>query len=301
MFAQTKWRFGIVERRGMRPRWRAGRALSGAGLAAVLAAGLANASPVFAEVVVSHSAKSGELRGGRLLLRGVSGRASYVTDAGRSGTTSVRWMHRRVFLPGKSAVGMLHIAGWRGGQEPTFKLSKPRYSASRRTVSYKAKPLPGTRVSSRAAGAAALQVPRRFGAASLSILPHPTLAPGDNGGRDCTVDIDLAGNLLSGVGLVSASKWDTDTWDSYPSGAINYPPEGSAQAIVTSYGGLWRGCGWSTVWRTAPDGYSGNITISVSWQWNGGISTSCTVADPNPHGVYCYRDDEDVIGWVISN
>jgi hypothetical protein len=32
--------------------------------------------------------------------------------------------------------GVLHVAGYHGGDEPTFRLSQPRYSPSRQTVSY---------------------------------------------------------------------------------------------------------------------------------------------------------------------
>ena len=80
-------------------------------------------------------------------MRGVSGRARYLTGAGRSATMSLRRLHRRVFLAGKPPTGMLHIAG--RSDDLTFRLSKPRYNGSRQTVSYTAKPLPGTPLSRR--------------------------------------------------------------------------------------------------------------------------------------------------------
>ncbi len=249
-FAETTWRSRAFERRGVRRRWRAGAALSAAGLAAVLAAGLAGASPASAEVVVSHAAKRGELRGGRLILHGVSGRVSYFTDAGRSGTASVRRLHRRVFLPGKPAIGMLHVAGSHGGREPSFRLSKPRYAASRRTVSYKAKPLHITPVSSAPARASSA-APRRFGAASLSILPHPTLASGDNGGHDCELLLQYPLNSQDGaLDLTSRDKWDTDTWGAEPPYRMNE----LSDALITSEGGLWRGCGFHSLTRSRPHG-----------------------------------------------
>jgi len=256
---------------------------------------MAGASPVFAGVVVSHSAQSGELHGGRLILRGVSGRASYVTDAGRSGTTSVRRLHRRVFLPGKPATGMLHIAGSRGGQEPTFKLSNPRYSASRRTVSYKAKPLQGRTVSSRAARAAALTAPARFGAASSSILPHPSLGS-RSGGRACEVQIENAGSAHSEtLNRQLFSRWDTD--DRLGGEEPRWQVNANRDAIVGSVGSLWRGCGNQTVWQASTwDGKVATLTVDVSWQWRDPAPiTSCT-STPELLSVRTQRHQHNSLG-----
>ena len=115
-----------------------------------------------------HSAKSGQLGGGRLMLEGVTGRVSWAHDSGRAGTLAVRRMHRQLFSAGKpAATGTLHVAGHRGGDELTLRLSKPRYNATRRMVSYAVRRITG-RLPGRAAGAAG--VARRFGAASLSIV-----------------------------------------------------------------------------------------------------------------------------------
>jgi hypothetical protein len=167
----------------------------------------AAAAPGGATVFV-QSAKSGKVGGGRLLLTGVSGRVSWATNSGRSGAISIRRLHRQLIRPRKPATGTLHIAGQRGGQELTFRLSRPRYNAARHTVAYRAKPLPKRR----AARAAGFRRPRRFGAASLSIIPHPTLM----GASDPTVNTCSAtitnltsyelvadGSLFSLVG-----KWD---------------------------------------------------------------------------------------------
>lgn len=280
---------GHEVQRGAGPRWRAGRALSAAGLVAGLLA-LASASPASAEVVVSHAAKSGELRDGRLILRGVSGRAGYVTDAGRSGTTSVRRMHQRAFPPGKPAIGTLHIAGSGGGQEPAFRLSKPRYDASRRIVSYKARALQGTSASSTVARSSALPAPRRFGAASLSILPHPSLASGGGGGHDCIMQVGVTpGGGAANLRLQSSANWDTDVWTMAPPSDILV----ADKATMESQGGLWRGCGFSTVWESL----GATITVAVSWPWNDAPTTSCTVSGVNR--VHCNRDDVSVIGWDI--
>ena len=61
----------------------------------------------------------------------------------------------RAFPPKPAtATGTLHVAGHHGGDELTFKLSRPRYNAARRTVSYKIKRLGNGRLPSRAAQAA---------------------------------------------------------------------------------------------------------------------------------------------------
>jgi hypothetical protein len=148
------------------------------GLAAVAAAGLWAAGPAGAqqlprdEVVFVHSAKSGELNGGRLRLHGVTGRVTWAHNSGRSGVMKVKRLHRMLFsTTTATATGTLHVAGHRGGDELTFKLSRPRYNAARRTVSYKVKPLGDGRLPTR--GAQAAGAPRRFGSASLSIIGAP--------------------------------------------------------------------------------------------------------------------------------
>ena len=96
------------------------RRLRAAGLAVVLAAGLlaaglagASSASASAATMVTQSAKGGVLKNGRLTLRGVSGRVTYVLNTGRQGTLSVRRLHRRLFLPGEPATGTLHVAGFR--------------------------------------------------------------------------------------------------------------------------------------------------------------------------------------------
>jgi hypothetical protein len=64
-------------------------------------------------------------------------RLTWLTNGGRSGVVSVARLHRRSFLPGTPpATGTLPVAGHSGGDEPTFRLIRPRYNASRQTVSY---------------------------------------------------------------------------------------------------------------------------------------------------------------------
>jgi hypothetical protein len=101
-------------------------------------------------------------------LHGVGRHVTWSHHSGRAGVTLVKRLHRRLLSPGTpAATGTLHVAGHRGGDALTFRLSRPRYIRARRTVSYKAKPLGHGRFPSRAAQAAAAA--RKFGAASLSI------------------------------------------------------------------------------------------------------------------------------------
>ena len=66
----------------------------------------------------------------------------------------VKRLHRMLFSAKTArATGTLHVAGHRGGDELTVKLSRPRYNAARRTVSYKFKRLGDGRLPSRAAQA----------------------------------------------------------------------------------------------------------------------------------------------------
>jgi hypothetical protein len=141
-------------------------------LVAVFAAGLLAAVPAFAQAPIDamfvHSAKSGELGGGRLTLQGGGPRVTWAHRSGRSGVMAVRRMHRLVFSGANlTATGTLHVAGHRGGQELTFTLSRPRYNAARDTVSYAVRRMKG-RLPGRAAGVAGIA--RGFGAASLSIV-----------------------------------------------------------------------------------------------------------------------------------
>jgi hypothetical protein len=178
MLTDTEKRSGTFRGRGRRSRRRGWRAGAAAGLAAVAAAGLLAAAPAGAKapprdaVVFVHSAKSGELGGGRLTLHGVSGRVTWAHNSGRSGVMTVRRLHRMLFSPKPTtATGTLHVAGHHGGDELTFKLSRPRYNAARRTVSYKIKRLGNGRLPGRAAQAAGAA--RRFGPASLSMVGAP--------------------------------------------------------------------------------------------------------------------------------
>jgi hypothetical protein len=295
-----------VETRG---RFRlAGLALATAGLVA-----LAPAS-AHASATVVHSAKSGELAGSRLKLHGVGRHVTWTTNTGRSGVTRITTIHRKLFLPRKRATGTLHIAGHRGGDELTFRLSRPRYNAFRQTVSYRVKrlskrPLPG----SRGTHATAAGVARSFGAASLSVVPHPAVAPGVNGGNDC--QLGFQNNTNFGVQPVSSSKWDTDTWgdtDDLAQGNIVNAGRRTNHdfGIWDSDGGLFRGCANHTTWRLVVDPTSASqsappsgVTVDFNIEWDWGSTSpqfSCTVSNPRftcnlrpNEAIYSLEDSDD--------
>ena len=90
-----------------------------------------------------------------------------------------------------------------------------------------------------------LRAPRRFGDASLTILPHPALAVGDNGGHDCQmVVLNTQNTELGNVNLQSSSQWNTDDWMRAPVSLIGM----GTQAFMGSEGGFLRGCGFQAVY-----------------------------------------------------
>jgi len=125
---------------------------------------------------------------------------------------SVTRLRVRLFGRGiPPATGTLHVAGDRGGDESTFSLSQPRYSASHHSVSYAAKPLNHRSLPSRGARAAQSGAPPQFGAASLSIVGAPQVAVGDYSGLDCSTT--LTNNTSHWLGAAAEPNWPTDTWN----------------------------------------------------------------------------------------
>ena len=195
-----------------------------------------------------HSAKSGELSGGRLTLHGIGPNVTWTTSAGRSGVVPVARAHRRMFIRKAPATGTLHVAGQRGGDEPTFMLSRPRYNASRQTVSYRAKPLNHKPLPRRA-------VARRFGAASLSIVPH-SAAPDRVNCYTTFRNGTSTGLQVESTTKIPADSWDRgwfppvigsfaqpnggDAWESYETGAqscgnsVTYKIVGTTDTIIFS-------------------------------------------------------------------
>ena len=249
----------------------------------VVAAGLLGAWPAPAPAapggatVFVHSAKGGEIREGRLMLRGVGRQLTWVTNGGRSGVVSVARLHRRLFPKGTpAATGLLHIAGRRPGRAVALRLSRPRYSAARHRVSYRAMPLPKGRWRARA------PVPRRFGAASLSILGAPAVLGGTTGGHDCAAG--FLNHASYNLEAVSASKLATDIWSPEPrAGTVIEALNGVAS--WGSDGGSLLGCSNSTVWEfeatlVQPDPPPGTFTITTTYPWTGPFSNTCTSSVP---------------------
>jgi hypothetical protein len=273
------------------------------GLVGVAAAALVALAPTTADAasMYVHSARSGELAGGRLTLHGVGRKVTWTTSSGRVGVARITRAHKRLFSPKTPATGTLHIAGQRGGDERVFRLSKPRYNAARATVSYRAKPLAKrTAAASAARSFAAAGGARSFGPASLSVVPHSAVASGDNGGNNCAAGFQ--NYTWYGMVNVSNSKWDTDTWE-WPSSRFLQPGGitisnhnsfgGTVQFVDAGWesdGGLWRGCSNSTTWTLAVDpndpGGSGtppaNVTLdfNLTWAWTQLPSFSCSSSDP---------------------
>jgi hypothetical protein len=255
-------------------------------------------APAHGSTVFVHSAASGELSGGRLILREVGRHVTWTHAAGRSGVLRIARLHDRLFA-GRTprASGTLHIAGHRGGDEQALRLSRPRFNASRGTVSYrvrrisKRRPEPGARASQS-------REPGEFGASSLSIVPAPQVASGDNGGNDC--GIGLVNETGFGVQPTGSSKWDTDTWATgvptnvVPSHAKD-PTGADIRAYWESDGGLLRGCSNSSTWQLvvdpndpgqAPPPAGVTYTLSMSWPWGSSGSPSCTSTNAQ---FYCLR------------
>jgi hypothetical protein len=242
-----------------------------------LAPATATATPGGA-TVFTHSAKSGGVRGGRLTLHGVSRRVTAVTNGGHSGVVSVTRLQARLFGRGiPPATGTLHVAGDRGGDESTFSLSRPRYSASRHLVSYAAEPLNQRSLPS---GARAAQngATQQFGAASLSIAGPPQVTLGDNGGLDCSTTLtNQTSHLLQAS---TSSNWPTDTWHYGIPANFQLTEEGSNALNFTSWGGFLRGCSASSSWKFVPDPSDGDNPPSVTFNttttypWSGQWSDS---------------------------
>ena len=274
-------------------------ALTVAGLIVVVGAGLFALAPATASAgsrdahVFTHSAKSGKLVGGRLTLRGVGRRITWANNYGRTGVMRIKRLHRLLFSPGTPpAIGTLHVAGHGGGDELPLKLSRPRYKASRGTVSYRAKRLNKRPLPRRPARASGIAL-RRFGAASLSIIGAPPVMAGDSGGNDCITFFDnkIPGTVYS-LQARSFSKGDGNTW-------IPNPTDPTVGTVVGPGDGIhWQsrgassddpGCSNTGAWEVienptgggAPIATGTTITFSVSLSSNYQFNYSCESSAPS--------------------
>jgi hypothetical protein len=245
--------------------------------------------------VFEHSAKSGELSGGRLVLRGVHRRVTWVRNDGRSGTVAVRRLHRRLFLPGKPVISKLALGKGKGDltkyidyNNPDLKLSRARYYPARRTVSYRVKQL-----DKRA-------LPRRFGAASLSMVGRAQT------GADCEAAVRYDPGADFSMQVSDYSKWDTDTWNIEP--PFGHEFTGGEDQIWDSFGGTLRGCGNTVNFAITSNRFdyngrfdwTGIATINLSFDWTGKLtSSSCTITGDASSHVQCDQVGGAPITWRV--
>jgi hypothetical protein len=283
-----------------------------AGLVAALAAGLfavgLAGAPGASALKFKHSAKSAELRDGRLILRGVSGRVSYLASSGRWATARLKRVHMGVFLPGRPATARLHEAGHRAGDDLSFRLTRPVYNAARRTVSFRARSLDTTARAADAARRHSLPAAlSRLGRSSLTVSSHPTVAPSPYHGNACSVEIvnSIDQNAYLYAVTNSWSAWDTDTWDQYPPQENNPPAPGpvgyAGEVYWLTFGGDLRGCSNTVTLRFSQAVYNPppadfTFTIETTWAWGAsGPTSTCT---PSTTQYRCYRaDDHGQIIW----
>jgi hypothetical protein len=245
--------------------WRAGVA----GLALISVAGLFAAAPAGAqapprEAVFVHSAASGELGGGRLTLHGVNRRVTWAHNSGRFGVMAVKRMHRRVFAPMRpAATGTLHVEGHHGGDELILRLTRPRYSAARRTVSYRVRRVGRGRLPGR--GARAAGIARGFGAASLTIQDPP----------QPTVNVDL--NVYNCTSGADGTCWGTVS-------ASGLTPNACCLVVSGPMVGGNTGQGVETDFRVDANGNVGSSLLNYLCQNEFGIYISSITVDATEVG-----------------
>ncbi len=265
-------------------------AVATAGLLA--AAGATASGPLAGATLVVQSAKRGGLQGDQLTLRGV-GRSVRWKRSGRprqSGIVSFKLVERQLFSDNAALTADLHVAGQRG--VVALRISRPRYSARRGTVSYRVKRL-GQR-----------SVPRRFGAASLSIV-LPRVVGGSYGDHSCQTEVQ--DNTAYGLQPIRSSKGDLDVW------ALESPPAAAiGQGDVTSWesdGALFKGCTNSVVWKFVPDPNSlhpptppsGTVSFTTTYPWDGLPSYACTSSYPGVQCKQTYATKDGVVDWELNS
>ena len=269
------------------------RSLIFAVILAVVGAGLfmlapaAGAASVGSAVVFTHSAKSGELGGGRLTLHRVRRRVTWASNGGRSGVVRVKRMHSVLFSPGiTSAIGTLHVAGHRGGDEPTFRLSRPRYNASRRIVSYRAKPLNNKRLPGRGA-----RKPPTFGAASLSLLDTPQVSRPLT--QTCLTTV--ANGTGSNLQVTKADQQSSDSWTNQVSVGTVVKPGDSISWASTGGGLDWDHC------FTDINLQVGDTTFDVyTVRGANGFSINRCSPSKSTSPFSCQQTTQGQAGWTIT-
>lgn len=230
-----------------------------AGLAAVLVGWLLLAAPVSAQTpprdgtVFVYSAKSAKLADGRLTLLGGGPSVTWTNESGRSGVTEVTRMHQIVFTRNtQQAIGTLHVAGMRGGEELTFKLSQPRDNRTHHLVSYKATPLDKKSLLATRTG-------HTFGPASLTILPA-SASPTLRGAPQPSVAVQQ-------TAYPCASDSSTTCWGTLLGSGL--PPGSDLSGFSPQ----------------VPGNTGQGVDIDVQVDGNGNVNTQLNLLCNNPYGV----------------
>jgi hypothetical protein len=222
-----------------------------------------------------QTATGGTFHDGRLTLRGVTRHVAWFTDrpARDSGVVSFAALRRSLFSRGQPAPNAALYLSRRGPNAVVaLELRRPRYNARRGRVSYAVKRLRrlgGSRMEHLARRLSKRRIPRRFGSASLFV--------DGGGGNTCTAN--LTNNTSGTVRVTSASKWDTDDWNSQghsyadPTGVTLRPTNTTGWESV---GGFARGCSNAVTWQTQ-GGVS--ITVQTTDPWTGSNTLTCRPSD----------------------
>lgn len=262
--------------RRLRPSLLAAAAIGAAlAIAPPSGAGAAFAAPNDAALFV-QAATGGTFHDGRLTLRGVTRHVMWFTDrpARDSGVVSFAAFRRSLFSRGQPAPNAaLYVRGSGPSSIVALELRRLRYNARRGTVTYATKRLRrlgGSRMEHLADRLSKRRVPRRFGSAALFV---------DSGeGNTCTAN--LTNNTSGVLRATSASKWDTDVWESQ--GHSYSDPTGvTLDPTITkgweSAGGLFRGCSNAVTWQTEG---GASITVQTTDPWTGSNTLTCVSSDP---------------------
>lgn len=264
---------------------------------AVAAAGVLGAAPVGAVAQVGgattfvQAAKGGSFQGGRLTLRGVgrSVRWKTVGPGRHSGVVSFPLLERQLFSDNAALVATLHVASQRGVVR--LRISRPRYRARRGTVGYRVKRLDQRRI------------PRRFGAASLSIVSPPLV--GSSNHHSCQTQ--LQDNTAYGLQPISSSRGDLDSW------AFLSPPTAvigsNDSANWESDGAAFKGCTNTVVWKFVSDpnnphppaSPSGTVTLTTTYPWLGVPSYQCSSSYAGVSCKQTYATSGGVVSWDLSS
>jgi hypothetical protein len=262
----------------------------------VLAFGSASASARPSTLAFVQSATGGSVQDGRMTLRGVARKVSWVADGSgiRSGTTSFAEMRRVLFSRGQPARTATLVVSGRGARGiAVLKLSQPRFSPRLRTASYRVRRR-GKR-----------RLPGRFGSASLTIVASRPLggngpplqgAPGPGFGGffySITCTTTFTNNTPYPLDFSEATKLDSDTWI-----PPSPPPDPNTQPTRVAPGAsfTWssespydRGCGNSTYWTPLPP-VGGRVPLyefDTSTDWTGDpVASDCKVIDDPTGGTY---------------